>query len=121
MPQLTKNDFASVARRSLEVAPPIAGNTIMVAPTSTSAATAIPASFFNSFVTMESDGGTAYVLFGASDVVVSETATTGNTVGAKLAPDAPKQFFIAASDGSTHFALKAPSGSPKVRIWKSSR
>lgn len=111
---------SEIIRKANNIYPPAAGSVQVIATTVASAATAILAALKGHYVEVTADTTDVYCLFGASaGVVADETAVAGATQCIKLSADVPKHYFIPfANDASavTHIALKAASGTPKVRI-----
>ena len=105
-----------------DVLMPVQSNITVIATSTTSGQTAIPAAWAGSFVTFEADGVDCYMAIGANPTAdPTATGVGAGNVCVKLPADQPRTFFFPRGDSTnTTIALIAASGTPKVRAYRSS-
>lgn len=121
------------ANKSLSVTPPVGGKNTIVLPSSTSSARLrLPAAWRGAWITVQADGADAYVSFGDSAVIVSETAVS--TVAAeevtahgagecqKVADGGERPFNLSelAGVGALYLAHKESASGGYLRLIRSS-
>lgn len=123
---------STIEQAAASVTPAVQEDNIWVlAGTASSQWVTIPEAWRNQYLTIEADGDSFYVAFGAASMVVDETATTAvasNAIGAfdgdeciKIADGAVREYDMRkAGSGVVAFAWKGSGTSGYLRIERSS-